>query len=211
MEFIDKELEEYIHQHTTAETEILNQLVRATADELEYTDMISGRQVGQLLKLLVRIGQYKRVLEVGTFTGYSAIWMADALPAGGEVITLEMNQKYAEISGKYFTSEPYNQKIKQLIGPALDTISNLEAQFDMMFIDADKHQYPDYFLKLKPKLRVGGTLIADNVLWGGEVLRANDPKSRAIFRMNRMIHEDSDFENIILPVRDGIMLAVRIS
>jgi caffeoyl-CoA O-methyltransferase len=210
MEFIDKDLEEYIHQHTTVETEILNQLIQATADELEYTDMISGRQVGQLLKLLVRIGQYKRVVEVGTFTGYSAIWMADALPDDGEVITLEMNHKYAEISGRYLSTEPYNQKIKQIMGPALDTITHLEGQFDMIFIDADKHQYPDYFLKLKPKLRKGGTLIVDNVLWGGEVLTEQDPKSQAITRLNRMIHEDSDFENVILPVRDGIMLAVKI-
>lgn len=210
MEFIDKDLEEYIHQHTTVETEILNQLIQTTADELEYTDMISGRQVGQLLKLLVRIGQYKRVVEVGTFTGYSAIWMADALPDDGEVITLEMNHKYAEISGRYLSTEPYNQKIKQIMGPALDTITHLEGQFDMIFIDADKHQYPDYFLKLKPKLRKGGTLIVDNVLWGGEVLTEQDPKSQAITRLNRMIHEDSDFENVILPVRDGIMLAVKI-
>lgn len=211
MKFIDKELEEYIHQHTTAESEFLNQLVQTSVKELEYTDMISGRQVGQLLKLIVRIGSYRRILEVGTFTGYSAIWMADALPENGEVITLEMNERYADISGRYFSKDPYDQKIKQIIGPALETIDQLKGYFDMIFIDADKYQYPDYFTKLKPKLRVGGSLVIDNVLWGGDVLTAEDPKSKAIVRLNRMIHKDPNFENIILPVRDGVMLAVKVS
>jgi caffeoyl-CoA O-methyltransferase len=211
MEFIDKELESYINMHTTAESEILHQLVQTSVDELEYTDMISGKQVGQLLKLLVRIGRYRRILEVGTFTGYSAIWMADALPSDGEIVTLEMNEMYAEISGRFFSKEPYSKLIHQVMGPALETIDQVEGPFDMIFIDADKLQYPDYFIKLKPKLRIGGVLLIDNVLWGGKVLSPDDPKSRAIVRLNSMIHDDRDFENVILPVRDGVLLAVKVN
>jgi caffeoyl-CoA O-methyltransferase len=210
MNFLDQQLNEYINQHTTAETQILRELVRRSSDELEHTDMLSGSQVGQLLKLLVRIGGYKRILEVGTFTGYSAIWMADALPADGELITLEMNEHYKSISDEFLSRPPYNQKISQVMGPALETMDNLTGNFDMIFIDADKIQYPDYFKKLKPKLRSGGLCAIDNVLWGGMVLAPGDPKSRAVDQLNRMIHRDTDFENIILPVRDGIMIAVKI-
>jgi len=211
MNFLDQQLNEYIDQHTTAETQILMELVRDSTNELKHTDMLSGRQVGQLLKLLVRIGGYKRILEVGTFTGYSAIWMADALPGDGELITLEMNEHYKDISDRFLAREPYNRKIGQVMGPALDTIDRLQGMFDMIFIDADKLQYPDYVKNLKPKLRSGGLFAIDNVLWGGTVLAPEDPKSRAVDQMNRMIHRDADFENIILPVRDGIMLAVKIN
>lgn len=210
MNFLEQQLNEYINQHTTAETQFLSELVRRSSDELEHTDMLSGRQVGQLLKLLVRIGGYKRILEVGTFTGYSAIWMADALPGDGELITLELNEHYKTISDDFLFRPPYDQKIRQVMGPALETMDNLTGSFDMIFIDADKLQYPDYFKKLKPKLRPGGLFAIDNVLWGGTVLAPDDPKSRAVDQLNRMIHQDDDFENIILPVRDGIMIAVKI-
>lgn len=210
MNFLDKEIEEYINRHTSSETKILNDLVRQSSAELEYTDMLSGRQVGQFLKLLVRIGKYKRILEVGTFTGYSAIWMADALPDDGELITLEMNERYTEISNRFFSREPYNRKIRQVMGPALETIDALEGKFDMMFIDADKLQYPDYFHKLRPKLKRGGVLTVDNALWGGSVVDPDDAKSRAVNRLNKLIRNDPGFEQVILPVRDGIMVAVRI-
>jgi len=210
MDFLAKEIEKYINRHTTGETTILNDLVRQSEAELEYTEMISGRQVGQLLKLIVRIGGYKRVLEVGTFTGYSAIWIADALPDDGEVITLELNERYTEISNRFFAMPPYEKKIRQIMGPALDTIESLEGEFDMIFIDADKIQYPDYFLKLKPKLIRGGVLAIDNVLWGGSVINPEDDKSKSVDNLNKLVSNDSDFEQVILPVRDGVMMAVKI-
>jgi len=210
MDFLAKEIEKYINRHTTGETSILNDLVRQSKAELEYTEMISGRQVGQLLKLLVRIGGYKRILEVGTFTGYSAIWMADALPDEGELITLEMNERYTEISNRFFTRPPYKYKIRQIMGPALNTIDSLEGEFDMIFIDADKMQYPDYFMKLKPKLKSGGILAIDNVLWGGSVIDPDDDKSKSVDKLNKLICNDSVFEQVILPVRDGVMVAVKL-
>jgi caffeoyl-CoA O-methyltransferase len=209
MIFLDDKIEDYIARHTSDEPGILKELVQRSEETLEHTDMISGKQVGRLLNLLVRLGRCKRILEIGTFTGYSAIWMADALPEDGELITLDMNEKYKEISDGFFNREPYKDKIRQIIGPALETIDSIPGEFDLVYIDADKHQYPDYFLKIKPRLKTGGILVVDNVLWGGEVLDPADPKSVSVDRLNRMIQEDEDFENMMLPIRDGITIGIK--
>lgn len=211
MNFINKEIESYITAHNSGETEILKKVVRESEKELDHIDMLSGSQVGLLLKLLVRIGGYRRILEVGTFTGYSAIWMADALPDDGELVTLEMNERYQSLSDQFFSKEPYRSKIRQIMGPALESVESLEGEFGLIYIDADKVQYPDYFRCLKPKLKKGGTIVIDNVLWSGDVLSPGDIKSRNIDSLNKIIRDDADFDNIILPVRDGIMAAVKIS
>lgn len=210
MNFLDKSIEGYVSKHTSEESKILKELVQSSKENLKHTEMLSGRLVGQLLKMLVRVGRCKRILEIGTFTGYSAIWMADALPDDGELVTLEMNERYREISDTFFKKEPYKNKIRQIIGPALETIDSITGLFDMVYIDADKLQYPDYFLKIKPRLQEGGIVVVDNVLWGGEVVKPSDPKSKAVDRLNRMIQEDADFENLMLPVRDGVMAAVKV-
>lgn len=210
MKFLDDALEAYVERHTTPEPPVLERLVEASGQSLEYIDMISGRQVGRLLQLLIRIGGYRRVLEVGTFTGYSAISMADALPDDGELITLEANELYASISRPFFEMEPYNRKIRQIMGFARKTILTLEGLFDLVFLDADKNAYPDYVRMIKPLIRPGGVLVVDNVLWSGKVIVPGDEKeSIAIDRTNRMIQEDADFENLLLPVRDGVMVAYR--
>ncbi len=208
MNFIDSVLKNYTDVHTSPESDILQELARESEHKLEYTDMLSGRQVGQLLHILVRIGKCERLLEVGTFTGYSAIWMADALPANGELITVEINELYKSISDRFFRREPYHNKIKQITGDAMDEIDKLEGKFDLIFLDADKVNYPDYFQKLKPKLIKGGIFVADNVLWSGSVLNPDDEKSRAINQMNKLVQEDPDFINVMLAVRDGLTIAV---
>jgi caffeoyl-CoA O-methyltransferase len=209
MKFLDDKIEDYISRHTSKESGILKELVQRSEEKLEHTDMISGKQVGRLLNLLVRLGRCKRILEIGTFTGYSAIWMADALPEDGELITLDMNEKYKEISDGFFNREPYKDKIRQIMGPALESIDAIPGEFDLVYIDADKHQYPDYFLKIKPRLKSGGILVVDNVLWSGEVLEPADPKSMSVDRLNRMIQEDEDFDNIMLPIRDGVTIGIK--
>jgi caffeoyl-CoA O-methyltransferase len=209
MKFLDDKIEDYISRHTSKESGILKELVQRSEEKLEHTDMISGKQVGRLLNLLVRLGRCKRILEIGTFTGYSAIWMADALPEDGELITLDMNEKYKEISDGFFNREPYKDKIRQIMGPALESIDAIPGEFDLVYIDADKHQYPDYFLKIKPRLKGGGILVVDNVLWSGEVLEPADPKSMSVDRLNRMIQEDEDFDNIMLPIRDGVTIGIK--
>ncbi|HMB97368.1 MAG TPA: O-methyltransferase [Balneolaceae bacterium] len=203
----DKELVQYCNRHTTEESEILKELVKKTESELQYSDMICGPQVGELLKLLIRVSGSKRVLEIGTFTGYSALMMADALPVGGELITLELNECYKSISEQFFSRDPYCKIIKQVMGDAVETIDSMKGKFDLIFIDADKALYPEYYQKSKPKLKAGGIIIVDNVLWSGEILHPDDPKSAAIDRLNEMIRSDPDMQNVMLPVRDGVLIA----
>lgn len=206
MELINKEIAEYTESFTSEESKVLKELVRASERELEYTDMLSGPQVGMLLKMLVQISGTKRILEIGTFTGYSAIWMADALPEDGTLITLEMNERYRDISKPFFEREEYQKKIKQKMGNALEVIPTLSGTFDLIFLDADKLSYPTYYEILKPKLKSGGIFVIDNVLWGGDVLRPSSEKSRAIHKLNKKIRDDNDVEQVMIPLRDGITI-----
>lgn len=206
MELINREIAEYTESFTSEESTILKELVRASERELEYTDMLSGPQVGMLLKMLVQISGAKRILEIGTFTGYSAIWMADALPEDGALITLEMNERYRNISKSFFEQDEYHKKVKQKMGNALEVIPTISGIFDLIFLDADKISYPTYYEMLKPKLKSGGIFVIDNVLWGGEVLRPSDEKSRAIHKLNKMVRDDNDVDQVMIPIRDGITI-----
>lgn len=206
MELINREIAEYTESFTSEESTILKELVRASERELEYTDMLSGPQVGMLLQMLVQISGAKRILEVGTFTGYSAIWMADALPEDGALITLEMNERYRNISKPFFEQDEYHKKIKQKMGNALEVIPTISGIFNLIFLDADKISYPTYYEMLKPKLKSGGIFVIDNVLWGGGVLRPSDEKSRAIHKLNKMIRDDTEVNQVMIPVRDGITI-----
>lgn len=202
-----KRLEDYILRHTTEESPLLRELVDASYTDLDHIDMISGNVVGQLLALLIRLGQFSRILEVGTFTGYGTLQMAQALPEDGEIVTLEMNERYRDVSDDFFSRSPWNRKVKQIMGPALESIHTLSGPFDMVFLDADKANYPAYFEAVVPLIRSGGLLVADNVFWNGEVVEANTRKGEAVHRFNRMVQNDPAFQNVMLPVRDGLLIA----
>lgn len=206
MELINREIAEYTESFTSGESQTLKELVRESEKELEYTDMLSGPQIGMLLNMLVRVSGTKRILEIGTFTGYSAIWMADALPDDGTLITLEMNERYRDISKPFFEREPYQTKIRQKMGNALEVIPSISGSFGLIFLDADKISYPTYYEMLKPKLKTGGLFVIDNVLWDGKVLRPSDEKSRAIHRLSKMIRDDEEVEQVMIPLRDGITI-----
>lgn len=206
MELINREIEEYTESFTSDESDILKELVKASEEHLEYTDMLCGRQVGRLLKFLVQISGTKRILEVGTFSGYSAISMAEALPEDGILITLEMNEKYRNISKPFFAREPFKNLIKQKMGNALEVIPTISGPFDLVFLDADKLSYPTYYEMLKPKIKSGGLFVIDNVLWGGDVLRPSDEKSKAIHKLNKMIRNDKEVDQVMIPLRDGITI-----
>lgn len=191
---------------TTAESEQIKELVASSDQELEFIDMLSGNLVGQMLKMLIKLSGAKRVLEIGTFTGYSALMMAEALPSEGQVITIEMNLRYQELAEKHFERFDAENKIRLLKGNAQELMDELEGEFDLIFLDADKISYPLYFEKSIAKLNSGGILIVDNVLWNGAVLHPDDEKAAALNHFNKMVVDDLRVEQVLLPVRDGISL-----
>jgi caffeoyl-CoA O-methyltransferase len=199
-------VEEYAIAHTTEDSPTVKELIRASEEDLEYTDMLSGRMVGRLLALLIKISGARRILEVGTFTGYSALTMAEALPDDGELFTCEYNKRYEAIARRFFSESDAGSKIELVMDKALDTIPTLEGQFDFVFLDADKINYPAYYEMIKPRLTTGGLMVIDNVFWGGEVIKAQEEKAQAIDRLNKMIAEDETVEQVMLTVRDGITL-----
>ena len=194
---------------TTSESEALKALVASSGEELEYIDMLSGNLVGQLLRLLIRISGARRVLEVGTFAGYSALTMAEALPDDGEVITIELNKRYQEIAEQHFRTYDREQKIRFVKGNAQDEIPLLKGKFDLVFIDADKMRYTYYYEQVIGRVKSGGLIVADNVLWNGEVLDPQDKKSLALHDFNAMICEDSRVEQVLLPIRDGLLVVLK--
>ncbi len=207
MKIVNSKIAEYSESFTSPEPEIVQKLVLESVSKLEYTNMLCGRQVALLLRLLIQLSGAKRVLEIGTFTGYSAMMMADVMPEESELITIDVNKMYQSISAPYFEKPPYHKIIHQRNGNALDVIQNLDGLFDLIFLDADKVNYPEYFRLLKSKLNVGGLLVADNTLWGGEVINRKTEKAKAVHRFNELLRDDPDFEQVMLPVRDGLTIA----
>lgn len=209
MSWIDKEIHTYLVRHSEAESPEARELVKASESDLEHIDMVSGPETVTLLRLFIRVGGFRRVLEIGTFTGYATIQISDALPEDGEVITLEMNERYRRISDLFFHRPHHRNKIRQIMGPALESLDRLSGPFDLIFLDADKANYPEYYHKVKPLLRSGGILVVDNALWAGKVLEATDRKAKAVDRLNRIVQEDPEVENLMLPVHDGLMVVCK--
>ncbi len=170
------------------------------------SDMLTGRVEGRLLMLTVKMSGAKNVLECGTFTGYSALSMAEALPEDGKVITCERDPERRKIAEEYFSKSPHGKKIEIRFGDALEFLRKEDAPFDLVFLDADKERYPEYYEEAVKKLRPGGIIVIDNTLWEGEVLKPESDAAKAIAQMNDRIVNDSRVENVLLTVRDGIQL-----
>jgi len=207
MDIISSEIEKYAERATGRESELVQELVEVSKENLEYVDMISGRVVGRLLAMLIKISGAKRVLEIGTFSGYSALSMAEALPEDGELITCEYNERYEKLARSFFSKSKHGHKITLKMGLALDTIEELDGSFDFVYLDADKVNYPGYYEKLVPMLKDNGLIVIDNVLWSGAVLKPDDEKAKAIDELNEMIRKDERVEQVMLTVRDGLTLA----
>lgn len=201
-----KALQLYAEQYTTEESEIIKELIATSDEDLEFIDMLSGRVVGRLLAMLIKISGAKRVLEVGTFTGYSALTMAEALPEDGELFTCEYNKRYEDIARTFFKKSEDGSKVTLVMGKALDTIPELSGSFQFVFLDADKINYPKYYELIMPRLEEGGLMVIDNILWGGEVLDPRTEKAKAIDQLSSIIKDDESVEQVMLPVRDGITL-----
>ena len=208
-------LERYIHDLSAPEESLLHELDRETNLRAVAPRMLSGHIQGRLLEMLVRMARPQRVLEIGTFTGYSALSMAAGLEEGAELHTVEVDDELEELAQSYFDRSPHGKKIRLHIGSALDVAPALGGVFDLVFIDGDKREYPDYYRMLlgdrdgRPLVRSGSVLIADNILWSGKVVEPvarRDRHTQAVVEFNRMVAEDPRVENVIVPRRDGLNL-----
>jgi caffeoyl-CoA O-methyltransferase len=206
MDIVDKDLEKYAFDHTAPEPDLLRKLSDETQARMQMPQMLTGRLEGRLLKLLVQLSGAKRVLELGTFTGYSALSMAEGMPDDGKVVTCEIEPAHAAMAQRYFDSSPHGKKIEIRMGPALGTLAALKSAFDLAFIDADKENYPAYYEKAVELIRPGGLILVDNTLWSGLVLKAHDRESVAIDTLNKRIAKDARVENVLLTVRDGLQV-----
>jgi len=206
MKMIDEAIEDYAFRVTQAEPGNLQKLVEQTHKVMEHPGMITGRIEGRFLKLLVQLVQPQLILEVGTYTGYSALSMAEGLAENGKIITCDIDPKAQKFAQAAFDTSPYGHKIDLRMGPAIDTIRKLTATIDLSFIDADKENYPLYYEEILARTRPGGVIIIDNTLWSGRVLDPQDIDSKAIARLNEIICKDTRVENVLLTVRDGIQL-----
>lgn len=202
--------DDYILQHIDEEDEYLHALYRATQLKLLYPRMASGHLQGRMLKMFVRMIKPQQVLEIGTYSGYSALCMAEGLPEGAMLHTIEVNDEQEEFTRPWLEGSPYADKIKFYIGDALELVPNLNITFDLAFVDGDKRKYLDYYEMLLPRLSNGGYIIADNTLWDGHVLEEHphpsDKQTIRIKEFNDFVAKDSRVEKVILPLRDGLTL-----
>ncbi|KCZ70285.1 putative O-methyltransferase [Candidatus Methanoperedens nitroreducens] len=204
---VPEKIERYCRDNTTPESHLLRELVVETYARTAFPEMQVGHLEGAFLRMLVRLQGAKRILEIGTFTGYSSLVMAEALPEDGELITCDIDPEVTQIAQRYWSQSPHGKKIELRLGHALDTLKTIEGPFDMVFIDADKVNYINYWELCVPRMRSGGLLVADNVLWGGSVLDPRDETDRAIVEFNEHVYSDKRVETVMLPIRDGITLA----
>lgn len=209
MELIPENLTAYIEAHTSPESPLLQRVNRETHAKVLMSRMLSGHLQGRVLAMFSQMMRPERILEIGTFTGYATLCLAEGLAADGLIYTLDVNEELEERVNGYFAEAGIAGKAKYLIGNALETIPALNETWDLVFIDADKANYAQYYDLTLPHLRAGGFIIADNVLWSGKVADAaakKDKDLQAMLDFNTMVHNDSRVENVLFPIRDGLMV-----
>ncbi|MBR62728.1 MAG: methyltransferase [Flavobacteriaceae bacterium] len=207
MNFISDKLQQYIDDHSMEESDLLKALDRETHQKVLQPRMLSGSYQGRLLALLAKMIGPKKILEVGTYTGYATLCMAEGLTTGGLIDTIDHNEELADIQRRYFDQSPYGSQIVQHLGEAKDILKTLAGPYDLVFLDADKENYPHYFDLIIDKLETGGILLSDNVLWSGKVLeKATDEATSALQEYNHKINTDVRVETIVLPIRDGLTI-----
>jgi predicted O-methyltransferase YrrM len=205
---MNKKLEQYIEEFSTPEDPVLEDLYRQTHIRFINPNMVSGHLQGKFLEFISQMIQPQNILEIGTFTGYSAICLSKGLKPGGKLITIEINDELTSFAHSYFCRAGVESKITQMTGSAIDIIPHLDLKFDLVFIDGDKREYSDYYRLIIDKVEPGGFIVADNVLWGEKVLdkTTSDSQTRGIIDFNAMIRNETIIEELILPFRDGLMM-----
>ncbi len=207
MHFISPELELYVEQHSENEPQLLAALNRETHQKIMQPRMLSGHFQGRVLSLLSKLIQPKNILEIGTYTGYATLCLAEGLAENGSVDTIDNNEELVSIQRKYFDLSNWGNQIFQHLGNALEIIPNLNKKFDLVFIDADKDNYINYFEMIVPMMNKGGIILSDNVLWSGKILdeiKTNDKKTQVLLEYNKKLKDDPRVETVLLPIRDGL-------
>lgn len=213
MHFIPEEIEEYVMKHSQDEPELLKQLHRETYQKVLVPRMLSGHFQGRFLSMLSKLSQPKYILEIGTYTGYSALCLAEGMHTSGELHTIDHNEELFDFQRKYFDKSEFGQRIVQHLGSALDIIPTIDRTFDLIFIDADKENYCNYFHAIIDNLNPGGIIITDNVLWSGKVIEKllpNDEETKTIIQYNDLLKNDPRIETIMLPIRDGLTICRKV-
>lgn len=214
MHFLPEEIEQYSEDHTSAEHPLLAQLTRETWQTMVMPRMSSGHYQGRMLSAISKMIRPNRILEIGSYTGYSAWCMSEGLVENGKLISIDVNDELVRFHRKYQELMPTGNKVEFVYGKALEVIPTLEEEFDLVFIDADKENYINYYEMILPKTRIGGWILIDNVLWSGKVVEPivrNDRETKTLVELNKMVTEDPRVENILLAIRDGVMMLQRVS
>ena len=210
MNFISPEIEAYCSELSLKDSELLSELIQFTKNTQPAPQMICGQTIGGILQFLIQISDAKNILEIGTFTGYSALKMAEVLPEDGKIKTCELFENHIKTANGWFAKSKFSTKIELLEGNALDSIEDVKiGSLDLLFVDADKVSYPEYFKKGIKLLKPGGIGVFDNMLWGGTVINPNDDDSKAIDKTNKLIANSEKVKQILLPLRDGVMLFIK--
>lgn len=210
MYFLPEALDSYVVNHSENEPDLLQQLTRETYQKILQPIMLSGPYQGRVLSMISKLKQPKTVLELGTFTGYATLCLAEGLQKNGEIHTIDINEELVDFQRKYFDKSGFGNQIYQHLGSAIDVLPKLNKTFDLVFIDADKPNYVNYFHLIIDKLNTGGIIISDNVLWHGKVVETLNPKdksTKAVLDYNTLLKEDPRIESVLLPIRDGLTIS----
>ncbi|QXP63765.1 O-methyltransferase [Polaribacter sp. HaHaR_3_91] len=209
MHFLPENIDNYVVEHSQQEPTILKELSKETWQKVLNPRMLSGAFQGRVLSMIAKLIQPKNILEIGTYTGYSALCLAEGLASEGKIFTLDKNEELETLQNKYFEKSGFRNQIAQFVGNAIEIIPTIDQKFDMVFIDADKSNYINYFHLIIDKMNSGGIILSDNVLWSGKVVEKLDPKdkdTKVLLEYNKLLNTDDRVETVLLPIRDGLTI-----
>jgi len=210
MRFLPEKIDEYVVSHSQSEPQLLQELSRETWQKVLNPRMLSGAFQGRVLSMISKLINPSNILEIGTYTGYSALCLAEGLASDGTLYTIDKNEELEELQYKYFQKSPYKNQIKQFVGNAIEIIPTIDVKFDLVFIDADKSNYVNYFYLIIDKMNPGGIILSDNVLWSGKVveeLNTKDIDTKVLLEYNKLLNTDERVETVLLPIRDGLTVS----